>query len=96
MSEQTDSTLAVTLTIGQLKQLIRDEVKRAALHNGDREPNKLLLYNTKEAARLLSVPQTWLGRAAREGIIECVRLGHYVSFSPENLKAFIEKRGKKS
>ena len=79
----------------EIKDLVREVVHEelAASQNGDRGPK--LLYNTKEAAKLLGVPESWLGSAARKGIIPCVRLGHYVNFEPEELKIWIANKGKK-
>ena len=71
---------------GLIREVLREEM---AGQNGNQEPK--LLYSTKEAAHLLGVPETWLGRAARQGLVPCVRMGHYVNFNPEDLKAFIEK-----
>ncbi len=83
-----DSSLAVTLTVGQLREIVRVEIL-AASQNGNQEPK--LLYNMKEAARLLGVPETWLGRAARQGLVPCVRMGHYVRFTANDLESYIEK-----
>ena len=84
-----DSTLAVTLTVRQLKELVREMLLEERVKNGEVQPK--LLYNTEEAARLLGVPETWLGRAARQGIVPCVRMGRYVRFTANNLESYIEK-----
>lgn len=78
-----------------IRQAVREEIAAAIGQNAHNEVPKLL-YNTKEAATLLSVPETWLARAARRGEIRCVRLGHYVNFSPEDLKAFLEEQKKEN
>jgi predicted DNA-binding transcriptional regulator AlpA len=49
-------TLIVTLTVGQLEALVRQQVKAAL---GDRGPEERLLA-AKEAAHLLSVSEDWL------------------------------------
>jgi excisionase family DNA binding protein len=74
-----------------LKQIIREALREEleAL-NGRQEKPKLLL-NTREAADLLQVPESWLASAAREGKIPIVRVGHYVRFSVADLEEFIEK-----
>jgi len=59
--------------------------------NGNENQQPKLLYTTKEAAKIIGVPRTWLARAARQGDISCVHMGHYVNFTLDNLKAFIEK-----
>ena len=71
---------------GLFREVLREEM---AGQNGNQEPK--LLYNMKEAASLLTVPETWLGRAARQGIVPCVRMGRYVRFTANNLEAYIEK-----
>jgi excisionase family DNA binding protein len=57
-----DSTLLVTITIGQLRGLIRDEIQaaRAAQEDADR------LLTADEAATLLSVSEDWLYRHAKK------------------------------
>jgi len=52
-----DSTLSVTLTVGQLKALVRDEVEKAVGQNGHQE-DKLL--DAKGAAKILCVGEDWL------------------------------------
>ena len=75
----------------EIKDLVREVVHEelATRKNGDQGPK--LLYNTEEAAKLLGVPETWLGRAARQGIVPCVRMGRYVRFAANNLESYIEK-----
>jgi hypothetical protein len=54
------------------------------------------VYPLKEAAQMISVPSTWLAARARAGEIKCVRLGHYVTFTEQDLKEFAEKMRKTS
>jgi len=56
-----DSTPAYTLTVEQLRELIRDEIKSAK----SIEPDTDRLLNADEAARLLSVSEDWLYRHAK-------------------------------
>ena len=72
-----------------IRQAVREEIQAILRQNGNQEPK--LLYNMKEAARLLGVPETWLGRAARQGLVPCVRMGHYVRFTANDLESYIEK-----
>ncbi len=72
-----------------LRRIVREEVQVILRQNGNQEPK--LLYNMKEAASLLSVLETWLGRAARQGLVPCVRMGHYVRFTANDLESYIEK-----
>ncbi len=72
-----------------IRQAVREEVQAILRQNGNQEPK--LLYNTKEAARILDMPESWLGSAARQGIVPCVRMGRYVRFTANNLESYIEK-----
>ena len=84
-----DSTPSVHLTVGQLRAVVREEIERAAGQDGHQEPK--FIYTTKEAAKIIGVPVSWLAKAARQGDISCVRMGHYVNFTLDDLKSFIEK-----
>ncbi len=57
-----DSSPSVTLTVGQLKALIRGELAKALSTNGHGDR----LLDAQEAARLLSVTTDWLYRNARK------------------------------
>lgn len=47
------------------------------------------LLNARRAAQLLGVPHTWLLARARAGQVPHHRLGHYVRFSAEDLRAWL-------
>ena len=53
-----DSALAVTLSIGQLRQIIRGEVREAMGQNGHQDR----LLDAGEASKILSVSPDWLYR----------------------------------
>ena len=57
-----DSTLIVTMTVGQLRELIRDEVQaaRTSQDQGDR------LLDVKETAKMVSMSEDWLYRQAKK------------------------------
>ena len=57
-----DSSPSVTLTVGQLRELIRNEIKAVR----SAEPDADRLVNADEAARLLSVSEDWLYRHAKK------------------------------
>jgi Helix-turn-helix domain len=78
------------LFLDRIREIVREEIKAAANRNGH-EPK--LLYNTKEAAELCGVPESWLAAAARGGKVKCRHLGSYVRFSMEDLRELIEKSG---
>ncbi len=56
-----DSSLSVTLTVGQLKTLVREEIKKAVGLNGH-QGDKLL--DAEEACKVLSASPDWLYRHA--------------------------------
>jgi excisionase family DNA binding protein len=68
-----------------LREILREELKQEA-------PLPKLLYSTEEAAQILGVPKTWLGSAARTGVVPSVRVGHYVRFAIRDLEDFIRKK----
>ena len=57
-----DSTMLVTITVGQLRELIRDEIQAASTtqHETDR------LLTAEEAAEILSMSTDWLYRNAKK------------------------------
>jgi predicted DNA-binding transcriptional regulator AlpA len=57
-----DSTLLVTITVGELRGLIRDEIKAAT--NTQTEVDRLL--TAEEAAEMLSMSMDWLYRNAKK------------------------------
>ncbi len=58
-----DPALVVTLTVGQLRQLVRQEVQTAVGQNGHGEER---LLTAEEAAAVLSVSPDWLYRNAKK------------------------------
>jgi len=75
-----DEKLVVTMSVGELRQLVRDEIARA-----QPKPEKLL-YTTAEAAALLSLKKSWIATAARKGEVPCTRKGHYVLFTRQQIE----------
>src|SRR5262245_5289845 len=57
-----DSTMLVTITVGQLRELIRDEIQAASTtqHETDR------LLTAEDAAEMLSMSTDWLYRNAKK------------------------------
>ncbi len=53
-----DSSLSVTLTVGQLKEIIHQEVQQASGENGHHNGDRLL--DADEASKVLSVSPDWL------------------------------------
>ena len=73
-----------------LLDAIRQAVREKVSSGIKSQPKPKLTLNTKEAAAILNVPETWLATAAREGRIPVVRIGHYVRFRPADLEAFTQ------
>ena len=65
-----------------LDRLADKFVQRVSRAN--RAPAKLL-FNTKEAATMTNLPETWLAAKARAGEIPHHRIGHYRLFSRQDL-----------
>jgi excisionase family DNA binding protein len=61
-----------------------------ALASPAREPDRLV--DAAAAGELLGVPASWVLAQARAGRIPHVRLGRYVRFEPEELRAWWRQR----
>jgi excisionase family DNA binding protein len=72
----------------EIRQIVREEIGAAV--KAQTKPK--LTLDTKEAAELLNVPETWLAAAARDGRIPSLRIGHYVRFKPADLENFINSK----
>ena len=90
--EKNGDEMLVTLRVADVRAILREEVSAAL--TAQKPPVAKILYPLKEAAELLSVPPTWLAARARAGEIPSVHLGHYVCFSPDDLKDFAAKMRK--
>jgi len=86
----TDSPL--TALESWLRGLIREEVQ-AANQNGhnDRNGARGELLTAKQAGERWNIPPSKIKAMARQGELPCVRLGHYIRFSPADLARFIER-----
>jgi hypothetical protein len=81
--------MVVTLRVADLRAIVRGEVQ-AALDARD-PPIHRLVYPLEDAAKMISVPPTWLAARARAGEIACTRLGHYITFAEKDLRDFADK-----
>ena len=86
-----DSAPSVTLTVGQLKALVREEAQKAVGQNGQHEGE---LLSAEAAAERWDVPVSKIRDMARRGELPCVRLGHYIRFKPEDLDRFVKEHRK--
>ena len=71
-----DSDLSVTLTVGQLRTLVREEIEKAAGQNG----HQTELLTAEKLAEKLKVPESWVYEQSRLGNIPTHKLGRYIRF----------------
>ncbi len=84
-----DSSLSVTLTVGQLKALVREEVEKA-IQNGHHGGDRLL--GAKEASTLLAMSEDWLYRNAHK-LSFTRKLGRkVVRFSYQGIQKYLATR----
>jgi len=85
-----DSNLSVTLTVGQLKTLVREEVEKAMGQNGRQGGDRLL--GAKEASALLAMSEDWLYRNAHK-LSFTRKLGRkVVRFSYQGIQKYLATR----
>ncbi len=87
---QTDKNtkdLAVTLTVEQLRALVRDEIEAAMRQNG-----KDKLLTPEELADRFKVPLSWIYEQSRQGNIPTHRIGRYIRFNFLEVLASQEKK----
>ena len=53
-----------------------------------------LLYTPTQAARLLSVPESWLRKRAGQRLVPCTFLGKHLRFSRRDLTAIVDAGGR--
>src|SRR5262249_14737255 len=87
-NESQDSSMAVTLTIGQLRELCREETQAALQRNNQAGP----LVTAEDLASSLKVPVSWVYEQSRQGNIPTVRIGRYIRF---RLQEAIDSQQKK-
>jgi excisionase family DNA binding protein len=69
-------TLAVTLTVGQIDEIVRRAVQSALERDSQATP----LLTAEELAAQLKVPVSWVYEQSRQGNIPTVRIGRYIRF----------------
>ena len=82
-----DSSPSVTLTVGQLKALVRTEVEKAVGQNGH-HPD---LLTAETLAEKLKVPLSWAYEQSRLGNIPKHKLGRYIRFDLHEVLASQKK-----
>ena len=77
-----------------LRRIVREEIQAAQGQNGNHKEGQLL--SPEHAAERLDMPVSKVRELARRGELSCVRIGHYVRFSPADLARFIESHKEQS
>jgi excisionase family DNA binding protein len=86
MSEVKPDSLAVTLTVEQLRELVRGELQAA---QAGRAPT---LLTPEELAAAMKVPLSWVYEQSRQGNIPTHRIGRYIRFDLEEVLQSQHKR----
>ena len=82
-----DSSPSGSLTVGQLKELVRKETQAALGQNGQTPE----LLSAETASKRWDIPVSWIRDKARRGELPHVKLGHYTRFKPDDLARFIQE-----
>jgi excisionase family DNA binding protein len=82
--------LLVTMTVDQLRELIRTEVRDAVAANPQQAQPPLSSLTAKEAAAYLKIPDTMVRKRARNGELKCFYIGTEMRFDVCDLQAFKE------
>ena len=89
--------MLVTLTAGQLSELIRAEVKAALLAQSTISALPPAVLTSDEAAAFLKMPVEVLRRRVRDGEIPSFKIGPLLRFYVSDLKGYLDAlRGKKA
>jgi excisionase family DNA binding protein len=88
-----ENVLAVTLTVGQLRDLVRQEVQ-AGIGNGNVRASKKEWLTAKELAEEYGLPKTWFEERGRTGDIARVKPGRYVLFKRRDVETYLDQHRK--
>jgi|SRR5215813_11300835 len=77
--------MIVTLNVADLEAIVEAAVQRAL---DKRKPAKLN-FNTREAAEMLGVTESWLAAKARAGEVPHRQMGHFRLFSLQDIEAIM-------
>ncbi len=77
----------------EIRRIVREEIK-------DLKPNmnghdSLTLLDLNQAAQRFNLPKSRIAQAVKQGGLTCVKIGHYLRFSPSDLREFIERHREK-
>ena len=83
-----DSSPSVTLSVGQLREIIREEVHKSVNGNANLDP----LLDAEEVAKILGVDTAYVYSLARAKKIPSIKLGQYRKFSPYQIKKWLDRK----
>ena len=83
-----------TITLESMLEEIIQRCVRREIQKMPNRPGELdELYTSAQVGTALGVPKSWIERQARHGPLKVTKLGHYVRFKAQDVKAFIEGNG---
>jgi len=84
----TQHTLAITLTVEQFRALVREEVHKSVNGSPHLEP----LLDAEDVAKILGVDTAYVYGLARDKKIPSVKLGKYRKFIPAQVKKWLDRK----
>ena len=94
MSDNNDSSLLVTLTIGALKELIVDSVKETVAEHLA-PPSPMKNYPLQQAADMVGMHRHTLREEFLRGNAKGFKIGNRLYFTDEALREYIDRGGSK-
>jgi len=77
----------------EIRRIVKEEIKVLKPDtNGD---DSLTLLDLNQAAQRFNLPKSRITQAVKQGDLACVKVGHYLRFSPSDLREFIERHREK-
>ena len=83
-----DSNPSGSLTVGQLKALVREEILMSINGGANLEP----LLDAEDVAKILGVDTAYVYSLARDRKIPSVKLGKYRKFSSSQVKKWLDRK----
>ena len=90
--DKTGTTLETAIE-GLLRRIIKEEIE--VLKPDPNGNDSLTLLDLNQAAQRFNLPKSRITQAVRQGDLACVKVGHYLRFSPSDLREFIERHREK-
>lgn len=84
-----DEAMIVTLSVGQLRDIVREEVAKAT--NGKTQSAKKEWLKAEELAEEYGLPKTWFEERGRAGDIARVKPGRYVLFKRRDVETYLDE-----